>query len=381
MNEKSSKQLEKQNLVRAFRRAWNFVLRTPISSLILALLVSALIVMLLGYDPVEIYKYIFVGAFGNWDNIVTTLGQMTPVLFCGLSYLLARMCGLSNMGMEGQYLAGAFAAAVAGIYVPQGLLWLGPVVPLLSAAFWGGLVAFLPAILKRMFGSNEMLVSLMINYALTYLCQYLVNYVYMNPDNIIPVTSPVMEETHLSQLVPGTQFTSGFLIAIAFTVIMWFVLYKTIPGYKIRAVGANTSAAMYKGLRIGRIQMWTYIVAGMIGGIGGGVQVLGVHYYYIHGMTTGYGWDGIAAALLGAGEPFGNIAGSLVYGALRAGSLYLSRMTDVNSDFIYVIEGIMILFIAMPEMMRHFMFKEEPVQKLPKIQEAKKAKSIPKSEV
>ena len=71
----------------------------------------------------------------------------------------------------------------------------------------------------------------------------------MNPDNIIPVTSPVMEETHLSQLVPGTQFTSGFLIAIAFTVIMWFVLYKTIPGYKIRAVEANTSAAMYKGLR------------------------------------------------------------------------------------------------------------------------------------
>lgn len=360
MNSVKEKQKTSQRLTG--KRAWNAFLNTPISSLILAILVSAIIVLLLGYNPIEIFRYLIIGAFGSWNNLVTTFSQMTPVMFCGLSYLLARKCGLSNMGMEGQYLLGAFAAAIVGIYVPDWLLFLGPVVPLLAAAFFGSLIAFVPIILKRLFGSSEMLVSLMMNYALLYLCQYLVNYVFMNPDNIIPVTSPVREQTHLSQLVHGSQLTTGFLIAIVITVVMWFILYKTVPGYKIRAIGANPSVSLHKGLNLGSVRMWTYIIAGAIAGLGGGVQVLGVHYYYIHGMTTNYGWDGIAAALLGGGEPFGNLAGSLVYGALRAGALNLSRMTDVNSDFVFVIEGVMLLFIATPELMRRFRMKEKAKQ-------------------
>ena len=339
------------------KRAWNYFLKTPISSLVLAIIVSAILVYLLGYNPFETFGYILYGAFGSWNNIVATMSQMTPVLFCGLSYLLARKCGLSNMGMEGQYLMGAFSAAVVGIYIPDWLLFFGPVVPLIIAGLFGAFIAFIPIILKRTLKSNEMLISLMINYALLFLCQYLVNYTFMDPNNIIPVTSPVKQKAYVGLIVPGSQLTYGFLLAIIITAALHFFFYKTIPGYKVRAVGANGSVALHKGLNNGRIQMWTYIVAGAIAGIGGGCQVLGVHHYYIHGMTTNYGWDGIAAALLGGGEPIGNFFGSLVYGALRAGGLNLSRMTDVNSDFIFVIEGVMLLFIATPELMRRFTVK------------------------
>lgn len=348
--------------IRGFMGAfWKLLIKSPLASLIVALIAGGIIIEIIGYSALETYGALVVGAFSSWGNIVTTLAQMTPVMFTGLSYALANRAGMINLGMEGQLLGGAMAAALVGLYFPESVAFLGPLPALVAAGLAGGFVAFIPALLKRLLGSNEMLISLMLNYVVTLYTIYLVNYVVMSPTNITPATSPVQPWAMLGKLVSGSQLSTGFLIAIAIALLLWFFLYKTGPGFMLRAIGSNRSAATFKGINANAYAMNAFTVAGVIAGLGGAVQVLGVHGNFIQGMSPGYGWDGMSAALLGANEPFGVLLGSLVFGAMRSGGIYLARTTKTPSDFIYVIEGILMLFIATPALLRRMLTKKQKI--------------------
>jgi len=330
------------------KRLLTALINSPLASFIMAIIIGGIFIQIIGYNAFKTYGSLFVGAFSDWSKIVVTLAQMTPVMFTGLSYTIAYRAGLLNLGMEGQLLMGAMTAAVVGQYVNV----LGPVGALVAAAIAGGIVAAIPALLKRFLNSNEMLISLMLNYVVTLFTGYLVNYVVMDPNNITPTTAPVKEWAELPKLVAGTQLNAGWLIAVAIAFVMWYFLYYTGPGYMLRATGTNLSASAFKGINVKTYSVGAFIVAGMIAGVGGAVQVLGVHGNFIQGMSPGYGWDGMSAALLGGCEPIGTILGSLVFGAMRAGGIYMARVTDTPSDFIYVIEGVLMLFIATPAILR-----------------------------
>ena len=334
-------------------KMWNWLIVSPISALIVSFLIGGLVIAILGYNPFLTYQYLLVGAFGGMEQIVGSFALMTPVLFCALSHMLGSRVGLSNLGMEGQFLGGAMTAALVALLCPPGMGHiLTVVICLASGVLMGGIIAAIPAIIHRKLGGSEMLISLMLNYVVDLFTIYLLHDVVQNPDNITPATTPIGDHAKLTQLVPGTQLTTGFLIAVLIAVLLWIFLYKTVPGYTLRAIGANPSAARYKGMNEKSVEMWAFIVAGCIAGVGGAVQILGVHYSFIQGMSPGYGWDGVSAALLGACEPFGVIVGALVFGALRSGSMYLGRMYSVPSDFIYMLEGTMLLFIAAPALLR-----------------------------
>lgn len=343
---------------------WHLLLRSPLASLIAAIIFGGIIIEILGYSAFTTYGALVTGAFSDFGKVIITLAQMTPVMFTGLAYAIVSRAGLTNLGMEGQLLGGAMAAAIVGLYVPEAIVFLGPIPALLAAAVVGGLIALIPALLKRWLGSNEMLISLMLNYVVELFTIYLVNYVVATPDNITPATSPVLPSSKLTTLIPGSQLSSGFLIAIVIAVIMWFFLYKTGPGYMLRATGVNLSASNFKGINVKQYSVWAFVVGGMIAGLGGAVQVLGVHGNFIQGMSPGYGWDGMSAALLGGCEPIGVIFGSLVFGAMRSGGIYLSRTTDIPSDFIYVIEGILMMFIATPMLLRRLQRKNRASQEV-----------------
>lgn len=332
---------------------WNWFVVSPVCALIVSFLISGILIAFLGYNPFLTYGYLLTGAFGGIDQIVGSLALMTPVLFCALSHMLGSRVGLSNLGMEGQFLGGAMTAALVALACPASMGHLPTVVICLaSGALMGGLIAAVPAIIHRRLGGSEMLISLMLNYVVDLFTIYLLHDVVQNPDNITPATSPIGDHAKLTQLSPGTQLTTGFLLAVVIAALLWIFLYKSVPGYKLRAIGVNPSAARFKGMNEKRTRMWAFIVAGCIAGIGGAVQIQGVHYSFIQGMSPGYGWDGVSAALLGSCEPFGVILGSFVFGALRSGSMYLGRMYSVPSDFIYMLEGTMMLFIAAPAILR-----------------------------
>ena len=334
-------------------RFWNWLVVSPVSAMLCSFVISGILIAILGYNPFVTYGYLLVGAFGGLDKLVSSLALMTPVLFCALSHMLGARVGVSNLGMEGQFLGGAMTAALVALVCPPSVGRLGMIVIcLLSGAVMGGLIGAVPAIIKRRLGGNEMLISLMMNYVVDLFTLYLLHNVVQNPDNITPATAPIPDGAKLTQLVPGTQLTTGFLLALVISGLLWVFLYKTVSGYKVRAIGINPSVARYKGMNEQRTMMWVFIAAGAIAGVGGAVQIQGVHYCFIQGMSPGYGWDGISAALLGSCEPVGAILGAFVFGALRSGSMYLGRMYSVPSDFIYMLEGVTMLFIAAPALLR-----------------------------
>lgn len=342
-------------------KMWNWLIVSPISALLMSFLIGGCLIAVLGYNPFLTYQYLLVGAFGGFDKIVGSLALMTPVLFCALSHTLGSRAGLSNLGMEGQFLGGAMAAALIALACPREMGHFAAIVICLgSGALAGGLIGAVPAVIHRKLGGSEMLISLMLNYVVDLFTIYLIHDVVQNPGNITPATTPIEDHTKLTQIVSGTQLTTGFLLAILIAALLWVFLYKTVPGYKLRSIGTNPSSARFKGMNEKRTSMWAFIIAGGISGIGGAVQILGVHYSFIQGMSPGYGWDGISAALLGGCEPFGVILGSLVFGALRSGSMYLGRMYSVPSDFIYMLEGTMMLFIAAPAILRRLKRDIEP---------------------
>lgn len=335
------------------KQFWNWLIVSPVSAMLCSFVISGILMALLGYNPFITYGYLLTGAFGGFDKIVSSLALMTPVLFCALSHMLGARVGVSNLGMEGQFLGGAMTSALVALVCPPSIGRFGVIVICLCAgAVMGGVIGAVPAIIKRKLGGNEMLISLMMNYVVDLFTLYLLHDVVQNPDNITPATAPIPDAAKLTQLVPGTQLTTGFLLALAISGLLWVFLYKTVSGYKVRAIGINPGVARYKGMNEQRTMMWVFIAAGAIAGVGGAVQIQGVHYSFIQGMSPGYGWDGISAALLGSCEPVGAILGSLVFGALRSGSMYLGRMYSVPSDFIYMLEGITMLFIAAPALLR-----------------------------
>ncbi|MEG1523675.1 MAG: ABC transporter permease [Clostridia bacterium] len=338
---------------------WSYFLRSPIASLLAAIIVGGIIIQLNGYSALETYSALLKGAFSDWNKIVTTMTQMTPVMFTALAYTIGYRAGLINLGMEGQLIGGALAAAIAGYFVPAQFAFLGPLPAIVAAMLAGGFIAAIPAVLKRWLNSNEMLISLMLNYVVDLFSIYMVNFVVKSSDNITPATSPVQPWAMLGKIVPNSQLSTGFLLAIVLTILLWLFLYKTSAGFKLRATGINKSAATFKGIQSNRVAMYAFIMSGMIAGIGGAVQVLGVHNYFIQGMSPGYGWDGLSAALLGSCEPFGGVLGSLVFGAMRSGSIYLSRTTSIPSDFIYVIEGTLMIFVATPALMRRLLKRNQ----------------------
>lgn len=225
-------------------RFWNWLVVSPVSAMLCSFVISGILIAILGYNPFVTYGYLLVGAFGGLDKLVSSLALMTPVLFCALSHMLGARVGVSNLGMEGQFLGGAMTAALVALVCPPSVGRLGMIVIcLLSGAVMGGLIGAVPAIIKRRLGGNEMLISLMMNYVVDLFTLYLLHNVVQNPDNITPATAPIPDGAKLTQLVPGTQLTTGFLLALAISGLLWVFLYKTVSGYKVRAIGINPSVA------------------------------------------------------------------------------------------------------------------------------------------
>lgn len=317
-----------------------------IGSLILALILSAILMLVLGYSPIEAYTYMLYGIFGNTRNLATTLGAATPLIFAGLAMAVGDQAGVFNIGGEGQIVVGAMAAAAVGQL--QGLPPLFHIpLCMASAAAAGGIWAAIAALLKVKMNINEVIVTIMLNYVAVYFVGYLV----MNPfkaEGMTARTDTISDSAVLPSLVRNTRLNAGIFIAVAFAVILWFMLKHSAAGYELRCVGHNPSAAETAGIRSTKYIYLSLFVSGAIAGIGGAVEVMGIHHYYIADMTANYGYDGIAVAVMGGDNPIGTVISALIFGALKAGSSNMNRMTDIPADLISVLQAFVIILVATP---------------------------------
>ncbi len=320
----------------------------PILAVVAALLVGVLFILWVGKDPILAYKALWRVTFGSTRNTLETLVDTVPLIFTGLSVALAFRCGLFNIGGEGQYLVGSLAAAVAGYALP-GLPAVVHIPLVLLAGFAaGGLWAALPGWLKARFGIHEVINTIMMNYISLYFVHWLVIAHLKDPTNLSQRTPKILESAVLPNLLQNTRFHLGFFVALLVALGVYFLLWRTIAGYEIRAVGLAPAAAEYGGISVARNIILAMVLSGGLAGLAGAVQVAGISLAYYDGAGfVGYGFNGIAVALLGRNHPAGVLVGALLFGALgRGGVRGMQAIADVPKSMIGVVQAAIIFFIA-----------------------------------
>jgi simple sugar transport system permease protein len=325
------------------------------------------------------YKALFEGSFGNPTAMIEALRvyfstgdtalmlkafypfteslvTATPYIFAGLAVAIGFKAGLFNIGAEGQFYMGALAAAFVG-YSIDGLPWFIHLpLALLAGAAGGAIWGAIPGFLKARFGAHEVVNTIMMNWIAFRLSDWLLTGP-MQASGFRPVTPNVNASAELPRFFPDPlRFNWGFFLALAIAWLVYWFLFKTTRGFEIRAVGANPNAAKYAGMNIVTNIVLVMTISGALAGLSGTSQVLGVDHWVGQGFSAGYGLDSIAIALLGKSHPAGVVLSALLFGFLRGGATRMQSIAGIPIDIISIIQGLMIIFVAAPDIIR-WMFR------------------------
>jgi general nucleoside transport system permease protein len=332
----------------------------PLAAVLAAFAAGSLLVLAVGDSPIATYE-LLIGSALTWpDGIGYTLFYATPLIFTGLAVAVAFRCGLLNIGAEGQLYIASFVTAWVGItYANLPAVLLVPLcflAAILTGAVWGGI----PGILKARFGAHEVITTIMMNFIAIALASYFTQYHYKPAGDPILETVPIGEGAHIPRMgtfIPGfperIPLNVSFLVALLACFLVYLFLWRTRWGYELRATGASPAAAQYGGIATGRQIVIAMALSGALAGMVGINEVLGYRYRYYDSFSSGYGFTGIAVALLGRNHPVGVILASLLFGALLRGGLFVDIFTEhVSKDLVLVLQGIIILFVAAEALFR-----------------------------
>jgi simple sugar transport system permease protein len=303
------------------------------------------------------YGGLFAGAVGNpfvsITPITETLLRATPLILAGLAVALGFRSGLFNIGAEGQIYIGALFATGVGIGFTNLPFFIHLPLAVLAGFVGGAVWGFVPGILKALTGAHEVITTIMLNYV-SYLVVDLAlrQPFYQRPDRADPVSKFIQPSATLPPIFADQRLHWGILIAILAAVAVWWLLFRSTKGFEFRAVGLNPSAARYAGMNISRTIVLTMMISGGLAGLAGASEILGTNLRLTPGFSPHWGFDAIAIALLGASRPVGVVAAAILFGALRAGAAPMQAATGIPVDLVVVIQGLIILFIAAPALVR-----------------------------
>ncbi len=315
-------------------------------SIFAALIIGGFIMLANGRNPIVGFNALINGAIGSKYKIATTLAKTVPLILTGLATSISFRSGIFNIGGEGQLYLGAFGAALVGITLINLPGLIGIPLALLVSAIAGGLYALLPAILRVKYNIDEVIVTIMLNTVAVLLTGYLVNYPFAADVGKLGATEIIGEGYHLSRLVRLSTLNTSIFHVIVITIIMYYLLERTSIGYEIKMVGQNMNFSRYGGINVKRRMIFAMVVSGILCGIAGAFEVLGVHYRFLQHISPGYAWDGMLIALIVKNNPLGVVLMALFFGALKTGSISMENATGIPSELISVIQSIIILFIA-----------------------------------
>ena len=318
----------------------------------LALLAGAL--HLAGYDAARALVALWRGSFGTTTSFVSaTLVRATPLLLAGLGVALAFRAGIWNIGAEGQLLAGAAAAAALGLIpVPVPRVVLVPAVlvaGVLAGAFW----ASIAELLRRRRGVLEVISTIMLNFVALHVVGLLVHGPLQEPLGIYPQSASIADAARLPRLIPGTRLHVGFVLAVLIAPLLWWWLRSTAAGFRLRAAGANPSAAAIAGrINVPRVAGLAFVASGALAGLAGSVEVSGVTFALYENPSAGYGYTAIVVALLGRLDPLAIVPSAVLFGALESGALAMQREAGIPSVVVTAIEAVLVLTVLLAERWR-----------------------------
>lgn len=318
-----------------------------ILAIIAALLVGAVLIVAFGYDVWRAFGSLATGAFGSVYAISQTLMRTTPLLFAGLGVAVAFRVGLFNIGVEGQLYWGALATALAALAfdaLPTPFVIL---LSLAAGAVAGGLWGAVPGYLKARTGAHEVITTIMLNTIAVLGTTYLTAN-YFKAEGPVDQTTKIAEHAQMPSLIPGTDISLDIVVGIVVVALVAWFFKRTSLGYEFRAVGRNASAAEYGGVRSTRVIVLSMAMGGALAGLAGSSVVLTQLGRFVTGFSPGYGFTGIAVAVLGRGNPWGALLAALLFGALSAGGMSMQLFANIPNDLMTVVQGLVILFVAAP---------------------------------
>lgn len=334
---------------------WVTHVLVPVSNLVVAFVIAGIIIALIGEDPWQAMKLLVLGAFGATDLIGFTLYYTTNFMFTGLAVAIAFHCGLFNIGGEGQAYVGGLGVGLVALFF-GGLP--GPIVivlAILASMLFGAAWAYIPGYLQAKRGSHVVITTIMFNFLAAAMMTYLLVEVLIEPGQQAPRTAefdanswlPFMHDIFRGIGIPFGQssLNLSFVIAIIASVLVWVFIWHTRWGYEIRTVGANQAAAIYAGISPSRNIILAMMISGGLAGMVGINEIIGVHHRIILDFTAGFGFVGIAVALMGRNHPLGIFFAALLFGMLYQGGSELSfDIPTITRDMVVVIQGLVILF-------------------------------------
>lgn len=291
------------------------------------------------------------GAFLKGFAFANTLVATTPLIFTGLALGLGFQSGVFNIGAAGQFLIGATCAVWVGYAIPLPPI-IHPLACLLAGALGGGIWGAIPGYLKAQFGSHEVINTIMFNYLAFFLQDWLVKNPLKDPSPSVFRTPNILDTALLPRFLDRLHW--GFVLALLTALGVWWLLQKTTIGFELRTVGMNPEAAKYAGMHPKKLIILSMLLSGALAGLGGAVQILGVDGNMPTTYSADFGFDAIPVALLGQNHPVGIVLASVLFGALRNGSdlMQLRSGGVVSKEVIFIVQGVILLFIAAPALIR-----------------------------
>ncbi|MFP3155383.1 ABC transporter permease [Lachnospiraceae bacterium ZAX-1] len=313
----------------------------PLVSILCAFIIGGIIIACLGKNPFEAYGMLFSGSLGSSQKIAQTLTMACPLIFTGLAAAFAYNCGVFNLGGEGQFIMGSvmsiFFSIKSGMTGPFGIL-----ISILVGCIAGGIWGAIPGLLKIWRGLNEMIVSIMLNYVAT----LFMGYVYTNllREGSTPQTAAIADSLKLPRFSDDFRVHIGIIVAILLAIFLTYFLSNTSNGFKIRAVGMNPTASKVVGFPVAKLVLISFIMSGAIAGIGGAIELHGKQFRLMSGFGAGFGFDGVAIALIAQLNPGASAIVAIIFAILRKGAVTLQSGMKVPTSIVDIIQALVIIF-------------------------------------
>ena len=319
-----------------------------LAAIILGMLVCYLFLPFFGVQPVDAFRTMILSVFAERFTMGNILIKTTPLILTGLAFAFTYKANLYNIGAQGQFYIGCICASAVSLALGGKLPGLAVIILAMLAAIGGGaLTGLVIGFLKARFNANEFLVSMMSTYVIIYFMQYLLGSYLQESKHEYLKTNPLDRSTWLPKIIPGTSVSLGIVISVITALVIWFILYHTALGFRVRVTGQNIDAARLSGIDPHREFLIAFAISGAVAGLAGFVEVNGMQHMLLTDFDSSVGSYGIGIAIMASANPIGIIFAALLFGLLQVGGTALAHSTSAPASIIDLMLGFVMLFVLM----------------------------------
>ncbi|MDD2970723.1 MAG: ABC transporter permease [Lachnospiraceae bacterium] len=332
------------------------LLRTSLA-IAIGVLLSIIIILVVSDDPAASIKFLVIGPILNYNNFCGLLTMWIPIVITGLAVCIMFSANQFNLFGEGAFFFGGVVATMVALSTNM-ITGIHAVICIIAAAIVCGLIGVIPAVMKYKLGASEMVGSMLLNYACMNLGLFIISYFFRDPSAGTVVSEKIPKTAKIPTLLPHSDVHMGIIVAVVLVILAYIFMYHTRWGYEIRLVGQNEKFAKYAGVNIGFVLIGSQIIGGALSGAAGAMEVLGSYSRFSWTTLTGHGWDGVTLGILANRNPKYIPLAALFLAYLRKGADLMSMKTGMQTDFISVIQAVILVFLLAEQFLSKYKQKK-----------------------